>query len=85
MDLSKHRHEFDKKAKLFNIIINIVLLTSEPLPENKKKKKALTCLNKCHFQTLLPASEYNPYCYSSKSLSQFKTIVHLGEVINLMS
>lgn len=48
MNLSKHRHEHDKKAKLFNIITNIALPTSETLPENKKKK-SLTWLNKRHY------------------------------------
>lgn len=78
MHMSKQRPEGDKKAKPFNIIINIVLLTSETLPENKKNK-SLTCLNKCVSQTLLPAYEYNPNCYSSKTLSQFRIIVHWEE------
>ena len=66
--MSKQRPEGDKKAKPFNIIINIGLLTSETLPESKKNRP-LTCLNKCHFWTLLPAPEYSSNCYSSKSLS----------------
>ena len=61
MYMSKQRYEDDKKAKPFNIIINIDLLTSETLPENKKNK-TLMCLNKSNFWTLLPVPEYNSNC-----------------------
>lgn len=83
MHMSKQRPEGDKKAKPLNIISNIVLLTSETLPENKKNK-SLTFWNKCYFQTLLPVSEYNPNCYSSKSLC-IQNNCALGGVTDLIT